>query len=148
MLTLSETPPFDWDEHIAFPTLSRTFAEVSAALGHRPLYAARGDARALVLVRALPIPCLRSWTARAKAYVGGGGPAFVAELVQALAARGIAHLRLGDSVWGLSQAEIEAVGGRTIVSHLLEHPQAESTHELFERLAPRRRGALRRAQRE
>ena len=143
-----ESPPPDWDKRAAFPTLGTAFAEVAATVGQRALYVEDRDAMALVLVRSLPIPGLRAWTARAKAYVSGGGARFVRDLVRGLGARGIAHVRIGDSVLGLPRADLEAAGVPLIVSHLLRHPVAQDSRELFRRLASRRRTALRRAERE
>jgi hypothetical protein len=71
----------------------------------------------------------------------------VSRLAKRLSARGIAQARFGDAVWGLSRHTIRQAGLTPVVTHLLEHARAESDHELFERLAPRRRSSLRRAQR-
>lgn len=147
-MDIFETAPRDWDARIEFPILSCGFAGVAATVGHRPLYVTDGDATALVLVRALPLAGLRSWTARAKAYVSHGDPRFVKRLVEALAARGVAHVRIGDGVWGLSRHTIDEAGLAGVLTHLLEHSPAESDDELFQRLHPRRRSALRRAERE
>src|SRR4051794_32071948 len=106
-MQISETAPRDWDARVDFPTLSSGFAEAAATVGHRPLYVTEGDASALVLVRALPIPLLRSWTARAKVQVSRGDAAFVRRLVAGLAARGITQVRVGDAVCGLSRDTIE-----------------------------------------
>ncbi len=147
-MQMLETPPRDWDARIEFPTLSRGFAEAAATVGHRPLYAIDDDASALILVRALPVPVFSSWTARAKVHVSRGNARFVSRLVEGLAAQGIAQVRIGDGVWGLSRHIIEAAGLSPAVTHLLEHAPAESDQELFDRLQPKRRSSLRRAERE
>jgi hypothetical protein len=147
-MEIHKTAPRAWDARIDFPILSSGYGEAAATVGFTPLYAIDGDASALVLVRELPVPLLRTWTARAKAYVTGGGAKFVSGLVEALRDRGIAHLRIGDGVVGLSQRTIEEAALPCAVTHLLEHAPAENDDELFRRLASRRRTALRRAERE
>jgi hypothetical protein len=49
-------------------------------LGWRPFYAVDDGDAALILLRRLPAPGLRGWTARARVYVNRGFPTFVRDL--------------------------------------------------------------------
>jgi hypothetical protein len=143
----TRTPPADWDTRVSLPALSRGFADASATLGHRPLYVEDGDAMALVLERRLAVPGLASWTARASVYIGAGDAAFVTRLLARLARRGVAHVRLGDAIAPLPVAAARCPLITPRIQHLLRHPSAESDAEAFARLGPRRRWAVRRAER-
>ena len=98
-MQLSEAPPRDWDARAVLPTLSRGFALAAAAAGHRTIYVDGGIANALVLVRTLPVPVMRSWTARAMVYVSRGDADFMRALMRALAARRIVHACVAGQVW-------------------------------------------------
>jgi len=145
-MRISDTPPRDWDARIASPTLSQGFAVAAAASGYRALYIDGGTSTALVLVRILPGSMGRACSARAKAYVSRGDAVFVSALARALAARGIAHVWVGDTVEGVPRRTLELAGITPIMSYRLAHASALSDRELFERLALRRRAALRRAE--
>ena len=145
-IRLSDAPPRDWNARITSPTLSQGFAAAAAVSGYHALYVDGGTATALVLVRILPGSLGRACSARAKAYVSRGDATFVSALVHALAARGIAHVWVGDTVEGVPRHTLEQAGILPVMSHRLAHAPALSDRELFERLAPRRRAALRRAE--
>ena len=144
-MQLSEAPPRDWDARAVPPTLSRGFAMAAAAAGHRTIYVDGGIANALVLVRTLPVPVMRSWTARAMVYVSGGDADFMRVLMRALAARRIVHACVADPIAGLPRQTIERAGIMPVVAYRLGHSMAETERQLFQRLSPRRRRALRRA---
>jgi hypothetical protein len=100
-MLVSATPPHDWDARVVSPVLSRGFAEAMATVGWRPLFAADDSDAALILVRRLPLPGLRGWTARARVYPNLGYPTFVRGLHRWLADEGIGVAVLGDAVWPL-----------------------------------------------
>lgn len=101
-MTFSETPPRGWDERIAFPLQSVGYAHAACALGHRPLFAEDQHGIALVLLRRVPIPMLRGWTARAKVYAHVRDAVFLRALVEHLRALGVSHVRFGDAMWGVT----------------------------------------------
>src|SRR5207237_9511986 len=109
-MQLSEAPPRDWDARALPPTLSRGFAMAAAASGHRTIYVDGGIANALVLVRTLPVPVMRSWTARAMVYVSGGDADFMRVLMRALGRRGIVHAWVADPIAGLPREAIQRAG--------------------------------------
>jgi Acetyltransferase (GNAT) domain len=91
---------------------------------------------------------LRSRTARVTVYVSDGDRVFVSQLLNELGALGARRARLSDPVHGLPSHILEQAGITPIVSHRLTHARALSDRELFERLTPRRRTAIERAERE
>jgi hypothetical protein len=95
-------PPAGWDARIAFPLQSSGFAEASRALGFRPCFAESDDGIALVLSRRLPVPIVESWTGRARVYAHARHPRFLRELAGRLRETGISHIKVGDSLWGMS----------------------------------------------
>jgi hypothetical protein len=97
-----QAPPAGWDARIAFPLQSEGFARAARALGHYPLFAEDPRGLALVLVRRVPVPLLRAWTARAKVYAEIRDVAFLRALVEGLRTLGVSHVKLGDSTWGFS----------------------------------------------
>ena len=145
---VSEAPPRNWDSEITSPLVSRAFADAAAACGHRPLYIAAGAAKALALVRTFPIPLVRSWTRRAQVYVSRGDTGFVRGMVATLKARGIAQARVEDSVEGIPSEALEQAGITPVVSYRITNSLLETERELFRRLTPRRRRALRRGRHE
>src|SRR5207237_6500500 len=66
-----------------------------------PFYVEDDRDIALLLVRRLPVPGLRSWTTRVKMYVNDGQQAFVWRVLDRLAEIGAGYVVLGDSVWPL-----------------------------------------------
>ena len=144
-MQLWEVAPRDWDARVVSPTVSRGFALAATASGYEVLYAADRAARALVLVKTLPLPLLRSWTARAKVFVSRADTPFVSALVSALTARGIVSVTIEDTIGGLSRPLLEHAGVTTRLVHRLVHPPAQSDRELYQRLTRHRRTALRRA---
>ncbi|HYE94135.1 MAG TPA: GNAT family N-acetyltransferase [Terriglobales bacterium] len=121
-MILDETAPRGWDARIAFPLQSSGFAEASRALGHRPLFAEDARGQALVLVRRVPIPLLAGWTARAKVYAHAHHPGFLPALAERLRGLGISHIKVGDSLWGVSGAVPERWETlRPVRYHLLVH---------------------------
>jgi hypothetical protein len=134
-MKLHETPPPGWDRRIAFPLQSIGYAHAAAALGHRPVFAEDDTGNALVLVRRVPIPLLSAWTARAKVYAHATDAAFLPKLVEALRAIGVAHVRFGDSMWGVSGALPEdwATFRRT-VHHVIVNDVRFGDDELLARI--------------
>ena len=144
-MQLSNGPPRDWDSRVVAPTLSRGVAMAAATVGYRAIYVDGGEAHALVLVRTLPVPVMRSWTARARVYVSRGDAEFMRALMRALARRGIVHACVADPIDGLARRTLEQAGFTPGVSYRLVHSLAQTDRQLFQRLSPRRRRALRRA---
>jgi hypothetical protein len=131
-MKLDTIAPAGWDARIAFPLQSSGFAEASCALGYRPLFAADGRGAALVLVRQVPVPFLAAWTARAKVYAHATDSGFLPALVEALRQRGISHVRLGDSTWGLSGAvPARWPSLRPVAFHAFVHDLKESEDALL-----------------
>ena len=121
-MILHDTAPAGWDARIAFPLQSVGFAEASRALGHRPIFAEDAHGLALVLVRRVPVPLLAGWTARAKVYAHAHHPAFLPALATRLRARGISHIKVGDSLWGMSGPVPEDwISFKPVTYHLLVH---------------------------
>ena len=141
-----ETPPSDWDERIAFPLQSIGFAQAARALGHHPLFAEDQHGLALVLVRRVPVPVLRTWTARAKVYAAIRDVAFLHALVEGLRALGVSHVKLGDSTWGVSGAALD--GGRPLrplVYHVFLNDLRLPEDALLARMNPKLRRHIRTA---
>jgi len=121
-MNLTGTAPAGWDDRIEHPLQSIGFAEASRALGHRPLFAEDDASRALVLVRRVPIPLVSRWTARAKVYVYAARPTFLPALAESLRKLGVSHVRLGDSVWGLTgDGAAGDLAIRPVTYHLFTH---------------------------
>ena len=94
-------PPASWDYRILSPVLSQGYADATSTVGWRPFYAFDASDAALVLVRRLPVPGLRGWTARAHVYVNHGFPTFVRELARWLDDERVASAVFGDRLWPL-----------------------------------------------
>jgi GNAT acetyltransferase-like protein len=94
-LALSEIAPEDWDAGAGSAYLFTGFAEACAELGYSALYAEDARDRALVLVRGVPVPGLRRWTRRAKVFTARRDAEFLRRLSDALAARGVVHIKVG-----------------------------------------------------
>jgi hypothetical protein len=121
-MKLEKTAPAGWDARAAFPLQSTGFAEASRALGFHPLFAEDAHGHALVLVRHVPLAVVAGWTARAKVYAHAHDAAFFPALVERLRRLGISHVKLGDSLWGLSgAAPVETAHLRPASHHLLVH---------------------------
>jgi hypothetical protein len=145
---ITELAPSGWDDRLAFPMLSTSFARAARTMGLRALYATDDIGRALVLVRSVPVPIVRRWTTRAKVYVDARQPGFVTELVDVLRARGVSYARLGDAAWGLPASAGTCRGMVTITTHLMTFDGTLDEAKALARMAPKTRWQLRRAQRE
>ena len=145
-MRLEATPPPDWDARIGFPLQSIGYARVSRALGHRPLFAENQDGLALVLLRRVPMPILRTWTARAKVFADIRDVAFLRALVERLRALGVSHVKLGDSSWGTAPG---ALSGwpllRPVVYHAFANDLRGSEDEVLRRMHRAIRRHVRRA---
>jgi len=102
-VTLRERPPEGWDGRIASPMLAAGFAEASRYQGYSPFFVEEREDSALVLVRGICAPVLGPWTRRARVYVNRGDEGFLRSLIADLRARGVAHVKIGDDVWGMEQ---------------------------------------------
>lgn len=94
-LVLRDTAPPGWDTRAGSAYLFTGFAAASAELGYRTFYVEDAHDHALVLVRGVPIPPLGRWTRRAKVFTARRDPDFLQRLSDALAARGVVHIRVG-----------------------------------------------------
>jgi len=143
---LLEHAPAGWDERLAFPTLSTTFAEASRALGFRPLYAEDGASRALVLMRGLSAPVIGPWTRRAKVNVESTDVGFATELVKAIRRSSPALVRWGDHYWPPAPRVLGACPGmRPVVRHIVEQDLTRDEDALFRGMKDEIRRKIRRA---
>jgi hypothetical protein len=147
-MRLTDTAPAAWDDDLAFPMLSSTFARAVRTMGVRPLYATDGVGRALILLRSVPAPIIRWWTTRAKVYVSATRAAFVPALVAALRARGVSYARLGDAAWGLPASAGTCEGLVRQTTHLMVFDATLDEARALAGMAPKTRWQLRRAMRE
>jgi len=142
-MTFAESPPRGWDERIAFPLQSVGYAHAACALGHRPLFAEDEHGIALVLIRRVPIPMLRGWTARAKVYAHVRDPVFLRAVVQQLRALGVSLVRFGDAMWGVTGVGAGAGdwrGLQRVIYHVFVNDLRLTDAELLARVrAPVRR---------
>lgn len=147
-MRITDVPAGDWDERVPFPMLSTGFARACRTLGQRALYATDGVGRALILVRALPGPIVRWWTARAKVYVDAPRAGFVTALVSRLRAEGISYVRLGDAAWGLPATAGSCAGMVRLTTHLVTFDATGSEADALARVSAKSRWRIRRAARE
>jgi len=142
-MTFADSPPRGWDERIAFPLQSVGYAHAACALGHRPLFAEDEHGIALVLIRRVPIPMLRGWTARAKVYAHVRDPVFLRAVVQQLRALGVSLVRFGDAMWGVTGVGAGAGdwrGLQRVIYHVFVNDLRLTDAELLARVrAPVRR---------
>jgi Acetyltransferase (GNAT) domain len=96
---LSDVAPPDWERMARWPVERAGFARAMRWMGYRPLYAHDDQRCALALVRG-GAPVLGRLTARANVYTSHGDPRFLRAVLGALAARGIPHVKVGDTMWG------------------------------------------------
>ena len=138
-----------WNQRVRSSVLSREFAAAMATLGWRPFFVADDSDLALVLIRRLPVPGLRTWTTRAKVYLNDGYPMFVRELRACLADEGVAYATLGDPLCPLPSHLRNALRGAvTIAHHRIVHDVGVDDETLLARMDPKLRGHLRRAGRQ
>lgn len=147
-MQITPKAPAGWDESIAFPMLSTSFARASGTMGLSPLYATDGMGRALILLRALPGPLIRWWTTRARVYVDAPHSSFVPALIDALRARGVSYVRLGDGAWGLPASAGTTRGMVPVTTHLMLFDATIDEATALARLEPKTRSQLRKALRE
>jgi Acetyltransferase (GNAT) domain len=148
-MRLEATPPPDWDARIGFPLQSVGYAHVSRALGHRPLFAENQHGLALVLLRRVPMPILRAWTARAKVFAEVRDVAFLRTLVERLRALGVSHVKLGDSSWGTTPAVLAGWPPvRPVVYHAFANDLRGSENDVMARMHRATRRHVKRAREE
>ena len=95
MIRVTSTPPADWAERIAAASQSEGFAEAMRLMGYRPLYVWSAENAALALVRGWRL------TARANLFATGAPWPFLRGALDALAARGVPYVKVGDTMWGV-----------------------------------------------
>jgi len=120
-------------------------------MGYRSLYLRRDDHSALVLLRG-DVGVLRRLTARANVLAPGGEPTFIREIVNALAARGIPYIKVGDTMSGLGAVPRPTWPPGTRVTSTLRHTFAldltRAEDSLFRGLQPSVRSSIKKAERE
>jgi hypothetical protein len=112
MITLSSTPPQDWKAIARDAIQLPEFAEAARHLGYTPYYVTRGGAAALVQIRD-PLPAI-GVLGRAYVYASGEDPAFLADVLAAIAKRRIPFVRLGNTMWGVRDRAHLALPGRRV----------------------------------
>jgi len=100
-MDLHGSAPRGWDEGVTTPFQRSGFAESMQTMGYRALYARREHDSALVLVRG-DAGVIGRLTARASVFAPGGDPDFIVATVNALSARGIPYVKIGDTMSGLA----------------------------------------------
>lgn len=100
-------PPPGWDRLVTAPCQTAGFAHAMTRMGYRPLYLRTADHAALALVRGW-MPGIGRLTARANLFAPGASPDFVGQAVAALSRRGIPHVKVGDTMWGLRWGHMPA----------------------------------------
>lgn len=100
-LRTSWSPPPEWPALARLPCQADGFGKAMTTMGYWPLYLWGADRAALALVRGTA-PGLMRLTARANVFVADADPGFVEEILRALAAVGIAYVKVGDTTWGVS----------------------------------------------
>ena len=96
---ITDALPAHWESMARWPVERAGFGHAMSWMGYRPLYAHDGQRGALALVRG-GAPLLGRLTARANVYTSHGDPHFLAQVLGGLAARGIPHVKVGDTMWG------------------------------------------------
>jgi hypothetical protein len=105
MVTLSRVPPAGWDAQVAAPCQTVGFARAMSTMGYTPLYLSSERGTALGLVRGTTGP-LRRVLSRANVFAPGARPEFVREVLEALAAWGVPHVKVGDTMWGVPSPHV------------------------------------------
>lgn len=100
-LSVSTAAPVEWAALRPVPFQSEGFAVAMGAMGYRPLYLHDGRRSALALVRGA-LPGLGHLTARANVFLEGADPDFTAAVLEALRARGIPYVKVGDTMSGVA----------------------------------------------
>jgi GNAT acetyltransferase-like protein len=103
----STTCPPGWAESVKSPRQTSAFADAMRTMGYQPVYLWDGARAGLGLLRG-DVPGLRRLTARANVLVDRSDPDFVAGVLKTLAAAGIAHVKVGDTTWGLDWTSLPA----------------------------------------
>ena len=141
-------PPAAWDHRILSPVLSRGFGDAMTTLGWSPFYAWDASDSALVLIRRLPVPGLRGWTARARVYVNHGFPTFVRELGRWLDDERVGYATVGDSVWPFpGHLQGTLAGMETSTIRRIVHDVQRDDAELLAGMESKTRTQVRKAER-
>lgn len=106
-MEILKAPPASWDQLVTEPCLTAGFAHAMTSMGYRPLYLRAGAQAALALVRGWA-PGIGRLTARANLFAPGASPEFVGQAIAALGRRGIPHVKVGDTMWGLRWGRVPA----------------------------------------
>lgn len=147
-IALSASPSAAWKAIARDPVQLPEFAEAGRYLGYRPHYALRGGAAALVQIRD-PLPALGLF-GRAYVYPSGEDAAFLGDVIDALARRGIPFVRIGNTMWGVRERGHLVLPGRRVTVIPRHTPVLDITGDerlLFARMEGARR-KIRKAERE
>lgn len=104
MMLASDTPPAGWQERISAPCQSEGFARAMTTMGYRPLFLSGERGQALALLRGW-FPGVRRLTSRANLFAPRADREFVREALAELAGLGLAYVKVGDTMWGLSWSD-------------------------------------------
>jgi len=115
VIRVTSTPPADWAQRIAAASQSEGFAEAMRLMGYRPLYVWSADHAALALVRGWRL------TARATLFATGAPWPFLQGALDALAARGVSYVKVGDTMWGVAGDGVPSDGTTPRVSVTRRH---------------------------
>jgi lipid II:glycine glycyltransferase (peptidoglycan interpeptide bridge formation enzyme) len=106
-MEISENPPSSWDTTVTAPCQTIGFARAMRALGYQALYLTEGNLQALALARGM-FYGIRRLTARANLFAPDGESTFALKAIQSLAELGIAHVKVGDTMWGFKSIQVNA----------------------------------------
>jgi hypothetical protein len=147
-VVLSDAAPPGWGAIARWPVEHAGFGDAMTWMGYRPLYAHDPNHAALVLVRG-DIPLLGRLSARANVYTSHDEPRFLTAVLSALRTRGIPHVKVGDSMWGLRWTRLPedwAFSGTTLVTrHTFVLDLMESEEQIANRLNATVRASMRKA---
>jgi Acetyltransferase (GNAT) domain len=139
---ITDAAPAHWDSIARWPVERAGFARAMRWMGYRPLYAHDDRRCALALVRG-QAPVLGRLTARANVYTSHGEPHFVGQVVDGLATRGIAHIKVGDSMWGTGWWGEPAEWSRPRTAFIVRHTFQVDLEQSEDALARRQDASVR-----
>jgi len=96
-----ENPPADWDHLVPVGLAMQRVRRGPDDDGLQALVRRDAAATALVMIRGT-LPLLGTLATRANVFTTCSDPDFLSSLLTLLARRGVAHAKVGDTMWGLA----------------------------------------------